>query len=640
MKLRSAALAAAVVAVPLALSPSASAAPAALSTAEAVPAPQPGFRVLPYLQDPRSDSMTLNWISELGDPGTVRVTGPGIGGGKGRGAGNVVTLTSTPEDRPLLDYTDKERAQSIEGLEQGSWLKADSNYKHSVTVDGLKAGKEYSYTVTQNGVEHRSSFRTAPDGENWNNLRIVAFADSETEPKGRVEHREWEINPVTGYAEGSLQRPGAGSLWDRTFGSATRYGEFTLRYPMSQDTAMKENMAVIEQADPDLMMIAGDITQGGGYQPGWDEFFGYVAGEHGDLASSVPFLTALGNWETYASINGGYGTPEDRTPAVVSRNKYLTYFDNAGDSQNPQHQGSYYRTDHGPVTVLTLDSTNGIPDENTRTGTLSNPVFSGDDTSLTADNLSTDTQGEFTAAEYASAYAELFPGTAAADLPSFNPGSAQWEWAERQLAEAREQGQIVVVQFHHAAYSNGVHGTPPNHEHADNQSGTAMRAYTPLFEKHGVATVVSGHDEMFERSFVDEDGDGLGFHSYDVGVAADGLRGEQLVETQDGSYAPLRFNTHSRWMAAADEPELWEKDENGVLQLTSGGLHYGHLQMDLERTACGAEMTLTPVHVFPVLDEDYDLERTERREYDDVVTVHLDAEGRVAAPTADCGRAG
>lgn len=639
MKFSSAVLAAAIIVTPVVVPAPVLAAPDDQNAAETTSSPRPGFRVLPYLQKPGSESMTLAWISELGDPGTVRVTGPGIGGGEG--SGNLIERTSEPEYQPLLEYTDTERAQSIGGLEQGSWLKGDSNYKHSVTVEGLKPGQEYSYTVTQNGAEHRSSFTTAPEGQNWDHLRIMAFADAETEPAGRLEHREWEINPVSGYAEGSRPRPGEGSLWDRKFGHATRYGEFTLRYPMSQDTAMQENLAVIEQADPDLMMIAGDLVQGGGYQPAWDEFFSYVAGEHGDLASSVPLLTALGNWETYASINGGYGTAEDRSPAVISRNKYLTYFDNGGDPENPQHQGSYYRTDHGPLTVLTLDSTNGIPDENTRTGSLSNPVFSGDDTSLTADNLSTDTQGEFTAAEYAHAFTTLFPGatTADADLPSFHPGSAQWEWAEQQLADAREQGQIVVAQFHHAAYSNGVHGTPPNHEHPDNQSGTAMRAYTPMFEKYGVATVVSGHDEMFERSFVDGDGDGVGFHSYDVGVAADGLRGEQLVKGPDESYAPLRFNTHSQWMAATDEPELWEKDGNGVPQLKDGGLHYGHLQMDLERTACGAEMTLTPVYVFPVLDENYDLERTERREYDDVVTVHLDAEGKVAPPASNCGKA-
>src|SRR5690606_24334283 len=63
------------------------------------------------------------------------------------------------------------------------------------------------------------------------------------------------------------------------------------------------------------------------------------------------------------------------------------------------------------------------------------------------------------------------------------------------------------LQFHHAAYSNGVHGTLPNHEHADNRSGVEMRAYTPMVEEYG--------------------------------VAADGLRGEQLYRTPDGDWEPI-----------------------------------------------------------------------------------------------------
>lgn len=123
-----------------------------------------------------------------------------------------MTLTSASEYQPLLEYTDRERAQSIPGLEQGSWLESNSNYRHSVTVEGLEPGTRYRYTVSQSGVRHTGTFQTAPSSQDWQRVRVVAFADSETEPAGRVEHREWEINPVSGYAEGSLPRPGPGSL--------------------------------------------------------------------------------------------------------------------------------------------------------------------------------------------------------------------------------------------------------------------------------------------------------------------------------------------------------------------------------------------------------------------------------------------
>lgn len=582
---------------------------------------QAGFRVLPYLQRPASDAMTVTWVSETPTRGTLVATP--------QGAGEPRRVRSEPQYQPILEYTAAELAQQVPGLTQGSWLKSNRNYKHTVDLTGLTPGTTYRYSVTQDGRTFDGEFTTAPTRDAWDHLRVVAFSDTETEPYGRVEHREWELSQVNGYTAGSEQRPGPGSAWAQRFGSTTRYGQFTLKYPLNQDVALRENLTHIDRADPDLMLVTGDLAQGGGFQPGWDEFFRAFAGEQGTLASRTPLIPAIGNWETFAALNGGYGTAADRTPSVISRHKYHAYFDTWGDPANPQYQDSYHRVDHGPLTVITLDSTNGLPDEDTRTKTLSGEVFGGDDTQLTPARMSTDTQGEFTREQYDAAFAR-FSGqpASASDLPNLNPGTRQWAWAERQLADARAQGQIVVVQFHHAAYSSGVHGTPPNHEQPDNQSGVAMRVYTPLLEKYQVATVISGHDEMFERSFVDSDGDGVGFHSYDVGVAADGLRGEQYYQKADGSYAPIRFNTHARWSASADEPETWRTDADGVRQLVSGGLHYGHLQMDLQRTAGGAELTMTPVHLFPILDAQYDLVRTERRVYDDVVKVTLDDRGR------------
>ncbi|WP_240930787.1 metallophosphoesterase [Isoptericola sp. BMS4] len=593
-------------------------------------APQPGFRVLPYLQAPSSEAMTLVWVSELDTPGTVTVHGPGVGRR---------TLTSDPRYLDLMEYSDAELAESIDGLDPGSWLHSDANYQHVVRVDGLKAGKTYRYTVAQDGVEHAATFTTAPDADRWDHVRMVAFSDTETEPAGRVENREWET-AWAGLANGSADRPGPDSAWADRHGTAVRYGEELVRYPMTQADALDANIATIAEQDPDLMLVAGDLTQGSGYQPAWDEFWRHFAGESSDFASNVPLVTAIGNWETYAALSGGYGSPEDRTPVVVSRNRYLDYMVTPGDPANPQARDSYYRLDHGPVTILTLDSTNGLPDENTATGTLSGEPFSGDDTNLTPERMSTDTQGSFTADEYGSAFADVF-GTDAgeSDLQDLGEGSAQWEWAEAQLADARAQGQVILVQFHHAAYSSGVHGTPPNHEFADNQSGVAMRAWTPMLEEYGVAAVISGHDEMFERSFVDSDGDGVGIQVYDVGVAADGLRGEQLYETSGDTYAPIRFNTHSAWSAAVDEPELWEDDADGNPRLVDGGLHYGHLQMDLQRTRCGSELTLTPVYLFPQMDDDYTVTGTERRVYDDVVTLELTADGEVVADGSCRGNA-
>ncbi|TDD17429.1 hypothetical protein [Nonomuraea diastatica] len=116
------------------------------------------------------------------------------------------------------------------------------------------------------------------------------------------------------------------------------------------------------ELSPDAVLFTGDLVQGGGYQPGWDEFFRHTAGASGDLLTDVPIIPAFGKWESYGAINGGYGTPEDRTPVVRSRAKFHAYFDAPGNG-TPEHRDNYHRVDYGPVTVLTLDSNNGEPDD-------------------------------------------------------------------------------------------------------------------------------------------------------------------------------------------------------------------------------------------------------------------------------------
>ncbi|MGX7406416.1 Calcineurin-like phosphoesterase [Aerococcus urinaehominis] len=602
-----------------------------------LPKPSQDLRVLPYIQSPTANSVVLNWISEFDQPGQVDLY---------LGQDLVASQTSSVQYLDLAEYTPKEIEETISfkpgngktlTLPQGSWLNSNSNYKNTVNFTGLKADTQYSYQVTVGDTVYRNHFKTFPTSEDWSHLRLIAFSDTETEPKGALENREWELHTVTPYVAGSEERPGEGSAYHQKFGNQNRNGGFLVRYPLSQQTALNENLKHIEAASPDALLIAGDLTQGAGYQPAWDEFFRHFAGEFTDIASGTPILPALGNWETYAAINGGYGTPDDPTPAVISRNKYHDYFTTPGDINNPQYKDSYYRTDIGPVTILTLDSTKGIPDEKVGAYTTGKS-YSGDDKILQPDTwvagqdpyMTTDTQGSFTLADYNKGYQSLYPNSPAGetDMPTFNPGTAQWNWVVDQLNDARSKGQIILVKFHHAPYSSGVHGTPPNHTHPDNQSGVAMRVFSPLFEAYGVAAVIAGHDEMFERSWIDSDQNGLGFQVFDVGVAADGLRGEKMVKDENGNYVPLKYNSHTAWSATANEPELWQTNENGVKHLIDGGLHYGHLQMDLVKTDYGSKLIFQPVYIFPVLDDNYDLVRTERRVYNDVTVMHFDHEGR------------
>lgn len=592
----------------------------AAPTAVAASPDDPGtFRVEPYLQNPSEDGVRITWFSEEPEPGRLTVKGPGLG--------SSATYTSTPEHLPVLDYTEAELAEEIDGLEPGSWLRGEANYKHQVDVEGLKPDKRYRYTVEQGGATFEERFRTAPTRESWRSVRFVALADSETEPLGRVLRREWAPGAIP---EGGLERPSAepGGTWDQHFGTTILSGVRTLRYLLTEDDGYERNLAVIEDRDPDLVVMPGDLVQGGGYQPGWDEFFRHNAGETGNVLSRRPIIPAIGNWENFGALNGGYGTPDDRSPVVNARAKYHAYFDPPAND-TPAHEGNYHRIDYGPITLITLDSSNGEPDD-ARTAYAPEERATGQEYR----GPGTDTQDNYTREQY-----EAAGGT---DLADFNPGSEQWEWAERQLADARDAGQIVFVQFHHAPYSSGEHGLPMYHELSSGQGGTPMRQYQPMFEEYGVVAVLSGHSEMFERSFVDEDGDGHGVHYYDVGVAGDGLRGER----RDGPTldAPLLdYNPYRVWTADQDEPEVWE-EVDGVRRLVDGGKHYGHLEVNVERLAPhkgqgvgrgpahdrpAARVTFTPVYVFPVMGADHSIERTERRVYDDEVVVYLDAEGQV-----------
>lgn len=570
----------------------------------AVPATAATFRVNPYLQQPSTDGMYVTWFTEENLSGMLTVTGPGLA--------SPLIFESQPAFQPLLSYTEAEKTQKISGLETSSWLMSDRNYKHAVDISGLSANTTYDYAVKVGDSVFNSTFKTAPSRDNWDNIRFIALSDSETEPLGRVQKRDWQASPL---ASGSAGRPSlTESLWAEKFGVA---GD-SLRYALTETEGYATNLEIINSRNPDFLLMPGDLVQGGGYQPGWDEFFRHNAGELDSGLSSYPLIAALGNWENFGALNGGYGTDaEGRFGPKFGRDKYHVYID-APANDTPAHQDNYYRTDYGPVTILTLDSSNGEPDDRRSNygGEGQPPKLSGKDYT----GPGRDTQDNFTREDY-----EAVGGT---DLADFNPGSPQWNWATTQLKQAKEQGQLIFVQFHHAPFSSGTHGFPMNHELSSGQGGTPMRQYHPLFEEYGVVAVFSGHSEMFERSFVDANGDGTGVQYYDVGISGDGLRGEM----RDAEGALVRYNPFRQWTADQDEPELWQ-EVDGVLQLLEGGKHYGHLEVNVENLAEAgrARVTFTPVYNFPLLDSEYNLLMTERRVYGDEITLLADVGGRVAA---------
>jgi hypothetical protein len=308
-----------------------------------------------------------------------------------------------------------------------------------VQLTGLTPGTDYAYRVTQGGQTADGTVTPPPTADAWSSLRLIVLADSETHPIGRTHSRDWESGTQ---APGSQGRPP-----DRT------------DYLLTETHGHRQNMRIVNQRDADLVLMPGDLVQGSGSQLAWDEFWRHHAGDYDTSFADRPLLPAYGNWENFAAINGGYGTPADRTPVAVARHTYKDYID-APANGTPAHQDNYYRVDYGPVTIITLDSSNGTPDR-TRTDGLG-----GD----------TDTQEHFTAAQYAAAVAAADPALGLTnDLADFNLGSTQYAWAQSQIAAARDAGQIVFVQWHHAPYSSGTHGFAMDHPDSSGQGGTPMR---------------------------------------------------------------------------------------------------------------------------------------------------------------------
>lgn len=495
----------------------------------AAPAAEP-FRVRPYLQHPTPDAITVCWLSNADEPGTVTVetsTGP-------------LRYESTPHLAESLGYNPF-------GEEPHGPHPAPP-YQHKVRISGLETGTAYRYSVRQSEAEYTDVLHTAPDRDTP--IRFILYADSETEPESTNTPVDWP----------------AGKNSNRPTGIT--------KYLADQTTGYRENLKVIDSRKPNFVSVVGDLVEAGGEQRDWDEFWKHNAGEYNTLAGHIPLFAALGNHENFGGP-GSFGGYSDAA-ADYGCGKYLTYFEfPSNGAANPHHVGRYYRVDYGPITLITVDSSDG------------QPHGSAADTNH---NLH---------------------GSHAAD---FNPGSPQYAWLELQLAEAQRVSRFTFVQYHHTAYGSGPHSVPFGQKSHSGQSGIAMRVLQPLFLRYGVDAVFSGHDEMLERSVVHGDevlphgGSRLQeIHYYDVGIGGDGLRGPG-----EGFDNPYR-----KFLAHDDSPEVWSG-----LQLVSGGKHYGHLEVNITPGLEGRWLAkMTPVYVFPVTDDAGHVVRWERRTYDDVVTL-------------------
>jgi acid phosphatase type 7 len=74
----------------------------------------------------------------------------------------------------------------------------------------------------------------------------------------------------------------------------------------------------------------------------------------------------------------------------------------------------------------------------------------------------------------------------------YGAGSAQYAWLEADLARAAADPAVrwIIATLHRPPYSSGNHGSELG----------VREAWSPLFERYGVAVVFSGHDHHYERS--------------------------------------------------------------------------------------------------------------------------------------------
>jgi hypothetical protein len=84
-------------------------------------------------------------------------------------------------------------------------------------------------------------------------------------------------------------------------------------------------------------------------------------------------------------------------------------------------------------------------------------------------------------------YAKTLPGVQLLFLDGNDPDSEQAQWLEAQLSQPGPALRVVV--FHQPAYSCAAHGNTP----------AVIQWWVPIFEKHRVALVISGHDHYYER---------------------------------------------------------------------------------------------------------------------------------------------
>lgn len=116
---------------------------------------------------------------------------------------------------------------------------------------------------------------------------------------------------------------------------------------------------------------------------------------------------------------------------------------------------------------------------------------------------------------YAFGYGNTFVVAFDSDIPD---DSVHFAWVRGQLERLdRRRYTNVVLFFHHPAFSSGPHGG----SHVERQAASIRARWMPLFRKHHVRLLLTGHEHLFEH-WVEHYADSSGMHRIDQMVSGGG----------------------------------------------------------------------------------------------------------------------
>ena len=116
---------------------------------------------------------------------------------------------------------------------------------------------------------------------------------------------------------------------------------------------------------------------------------------------------------------------------------------------------------------------------------------------------------------FAFGYGNTYVISVDSDIPD---DPSQFNWMTRQLESLdRRRYENVVVFFHHPPYSSGPHGGVQT----ERQAASVRARWMPLFRKHHVRLLLTGHEHLFEH-WVERYVDASGTHRIDEIVSGGG----------------------------------------------------------------------------------------------------------------------